>query len=98
MRVDTVEKPSRNALMENSMHSYPVGETSRILSTSDFTVRRLIRSKQLRAVRIGGQWRILAEDLHAFLEGCANRLREPDTGSDRLYECHSSASSSPPAR
>ncbi len=58
-----------------STNSYPVAETSRILNTSDFTIRRLIKTKQLRAIRIGGQWRVFEDDLRNYLDGCANRPR-----------------------
>jgi len=63
-----------------STNSFPVAEASRILSTSDFTIRRLIRAKELRAVRVGGQWRVFEEDLQAYLDQCANRPREAATG------------------
>jgi excisionase family DNA binding protein len=59
-----------------STNSFPVSETSRLLNTSDFTIRRLIKTKELRAVRIGGQWRIFEEDLRAYLSGRENRPRE----------------------
>lgn len=58
-----------------STSSYPVSVTAKALNTTEFTIRRLIKSKQLRAVRIGGQWRILAEDLEAYLNAVANRPR-----------------------
>jgi excisionase family DNA binding protein len=59
-----------------STNSYHVAETSRLLNTSAFTIRRLIKTKQLRAVRIGGQWRIFEEDLLAYIDDWANRPRE----------------------
>jgi len=58
-----------------SANSYPVSVTAKVLNTTEFTIRRLIKSKQLRAVRIGGQWRILAEDLESYLNAAANRPR-----------------------
>ena len=58
-----------------SGNAFPVSETSRILKTSNFTIRRLIKSKELRAVKVGGQWRVLKADLQAYLPEKANRPR-----------------------
>jgi excisionase family DNA binding protein len=83
-----------------STNSFPVSETSRLLNTSDFTIRRLIKTKELRAVRIGGQWRIFEEDLHAYLNDRENRPRETggSDGSSHPGAHLSAAPSSPEAR
>jgi len=52
---------------------FPIAETSRMLKTSDFTIRRLIKSKQLRGVKVGGQWRIFEADLEEYLAEKENR-------------------------
>jgi excisionase family DNA binding protein len=72
-----------------STNSFPVSETSRLLDTSDFTIRRLIKAKELRAVRIGGQWRIFEEDLQAYLNDRDNRPRETVAGSCCTHSCAS---------
>jgi len=53
--------------------SLSVAEASRILSTTELTVRRWINSKQLRAIKVGRQWRVLPDDLEAFMGAGANR-------------------------
>lgn len=40
-----------------------VGEAARLLSVSDTTVKRLIYARELQAARIGGDWRIGADEL-----------------------------------
>jgi excisionase family DNA binding protein len=57
--------------MSNS--SLSIVETSRMLKTSAFTIRRLIKSRELRAVKVGGQWRVFEEDLQDYLADKANR-------------------------
>ena len=61
--------------------SLPVAEMSRILNTTQFAVRRLIRSQQLRAVKVGGQWRVLTADVQEFLDTMANRPSRLDSWS-----------------
>jgi excisionase family DNA binding protein len=75
-----------------STKSFPVSETSRLLNTSDFTIRRLIKTKELRAVRIGGQWRIFEEDLVAYLNDRENRPREMVASSCCAHSCASGSS------
>ena len=45
----------------------PIREVAEYCAVSDKTVRRWIDSKQLRAHRLGRQWRIVPEDLELFL-------------------------------
>jgi excisionase family DNA binding protein len=55
----------------------PIAETSRMLKTSDFTIRRLIKSRELRAVKVGGQWRVFEADVEEYLAEKENRpMRE----------------------
>jgi excisionase family DNA binding protein len=44
-----------------------IGEVAEYCAVSEKTVRRWIDSKQLRALRLGRQWRIAPEDLESFL-------------------------------
>ena len=67
--------------------SHPVSETSRILGTTDYTVRRLIKSRKLRAVKVGNQWRVLQSDLDAFLDAGANRPASPDHDEAPSHRC-----------
>lgn len=47
---------------------YTVEQVADILKVSVQTVRRLIREKQLKAFRVGSQFRVKKEDLDAFME------------------------------
>jgi excisionase family DNA binding protein len=47
---------------------YTIEEVADILRVSPQTVRKLIKEKQLKAVRIGVQLRIKKEELDRFLE------------------------------
>jgi excisionase family DNA binding protein len=49
-----------------------IGRAAEFLDVSRSTVRRLIKSKLLPAVKIGGQLRIRVADLHALIEKQAN--------------------------
>lgn len=44
-----------------------VEETAKILSVSARTVRQLIRSKKILAVKVGREWRIAEEDLRKYV-------------------------------
>jgi len=46
------------------------------LSVGDRFVRRLIREKQLKAIRLGTRWRVDSRDLDAFID--AHRNGDPD--------------------
>lgn len=45
-----------------------VHTVARRLSVSDEFVRRLLRSRKLKAVRLGGRWRVDPHDLEAFID------------------------------
>src|SRR5437016_1049982 len=53
------------------MELYTAEEAARILKLSGYTVRRMLKSGRLRAVKVGGgrQWRIHKADLEAYLQG-----------------------------
>lgn len=48
-------------------------ETADLLKLSEATTRGLIKSGDLRAIRIGREWRIAVRDLEEFLDAHANR-------------------------
>jgi excisionase family DNA binding protein len=62
-------------LQEEAMSSCALSilNVSRILSVSENTTRRLVRSGQIRASRVGQQWRVTEADLRAFLWEKSNR-------------------------
>ena len=49
-----------------------VHEVAELLNVRESTVRTLINDKQLRAVKLGRDWRIAVKDLEAFLDEHAN--------------------------
>jgi len=53
-------------------------ETADLLKLSEATTRGLIKSGDVRAIRIGREWRIAVRDLEEFLDSHANRA--PMTG------------------
>lgn len=52
---------------------YTVHDAAELLKVKESTVRALIRDKQLRAVKVGKEWRIAQIDLTEFLNENANR-------------------------
>lgn len=48
-----------------------VGEVASVMRVSRMTVYRLIRRGQLRAIRVGRNYRVREEDLKAYLESSA---------------------------
>ncbi len=51
-----------------------IAETAKFLGVSEKTVRRKITSGDLRASRVGAQWRIRPEDIEAYLASTGNLL------------------------
>jgi excisionase family DNA binding protein len=47
---------------------YTIPEAMKLLKVSDDTIRRMIKSKQLEAVKVRGQWRIKKESLDKLLK------------------------------
>ena len=60
--------------MRSTRRLYPepkllsIEKTAEFLDVSASTVRRLVKSRQLKASKIGGQIRISLIDLHAFID------------------------------
>ena len=42
------------------------------LNVDERTVRELIRKNELRAIKVGKEWRITEDDLDAYVDGHAN--------------------------
>jgi excisionase family DNA binding protein len=64
---------------ENDERLNDIAETSKRLAVSTFTTRRLIKSGQLRAVRIARRVLIPEREiLRAMREGCGKHANRPD--------------------
>ena len=50
------------------MEVFTVNEVAKMLKISEQTVRTLIQQGELPAKKVGRSWRILEEDLHAFMK------------------------------
>ncbi len=48
-------------------------EAAELLKLSEATLRGLIKAGDMRAIRIGREWRIAVRDLEEFLDNHANR-------------------------
>ena len=55
-----------------------VHEVADMLKLKESTIRSLIGTRKLRAIKFGREWRIAARDLELFLDENANR--DPSTG------------------
>lgn len=58
--------------MNNELIVYSVNEVMEILKLSRITVLRYIATGQIKAVKIGNQYRIRKESLEEFLDGKKN--------------------------
>ena len=61
-----IKKSANNAEVFEA--SFTISQAQKILGISRPTVMKLIEKKELRAVRVGKQWRIEPRDLRAFLD------------------------------
>lgn len=55
-----------------------VHEIAELLKMRESTVRAWIRDGELRAIKMGRDWRVAVKDLEAFMEGHANRPADKD--------------------
>jgi excisionase family DNA binding protein len=62
-----------------------VHEVAYQLKCSQETVRRLFRSGKLTGVRLGNQWRVDPDDLHAFIEAQKVRIAAAERGLDQQF-------------
>ncbi|MEW6457608.1 MAG: helix-turn-helix domain-containing protein [Bacillota bacterium] len=53
-------------------------EVAQILRKDRRTVYSYIRSGELRAAKVGNDWRIRPEDLEAFIENRMSKQKDPD--------------------
>lgn len=56
-----------------------VDQVAQMLDMHPRTIRRYIRDNQLKASKIGGEWRIRKEDVEMFMGGIAQQLKEEAT-------------------
>ena len=57
---------------------YTASEVAKALRVSSVTVSRAIRCGKLKALRVGGQWRIVGADVLDFVaDGTNSALRQP---------------------
>lgn len=49
-----------------------IHDVAQKLNVDERTVRELIRKNELRAIKIGKEWRVKEEDLDAYVDGHAN--------------------------
>jgi excisionase family DNA binding protein len=66
--------------MENKLES--IADASRRLGVSTFTTRRLIKAKQLRAVRVGKRVLVPQSEIERVIaEGCGTSVSKPTESS-----------------
>jgi len=66
--------------MANRREMLTVSEVAERLRVSEYSVRRYINSGRLKAVALGKEYRVFADDLDFFLTRLSNRLlkRKPE--------------------
>lgn len=65
--------------MEKLGNVYTVAGVSEILQLSAQTVQKFINEKQLRAYKMGHQWRVLESDLIAFIQAQPSNIEDSET-------------------
>jgi excisionase family DNA binding protein len=58
--------------MPSSMPMLTIHDVAANLNVDERTVRELIRKNELRAIKIGKEWRVTPDDLDVYVEGHAN--------------------------
>lgn len=61
---------------------YTTHEIAELLKVSEATVRNWIHEAELRAVRLGREFRVAARDLEAFVNAHATRPAPPEPDND----------------
>lgn len=56
-----------DALLEDQPRMLNLAQVAQLLSSTKPTIRRLVDSGELRAVRLSRQWRVTRDDLRAYL-------------------------------
>lgn len=64
--------------MSATWEVYTIAEAAEVLKVSMQTVQKFIKGKQLKAYRIGHQWRVLDSDLLSFVTAQESNIEEAD--------------------
>lgn len=59
----------RREIMTNDLKFYTTQEVADMLKQHEETIRRKLRTGELKGVNLGGRWRITQEELMKYLEG-----------------------------
>ena len=57
-----------------------VHDVADLLQVKESTVRSWIKDRELRAIKLGREWRVAVKDLEAFVNAHANRAAEAPGG------------------
>jgi excisionase family DNA binding protein len=63
-----------------SLQTLSIEKVADLWDISVSTLRRMIKRKELPAIKVGGQWRIRLTDLHAFIEKESNTTNAEQGG------------------
>lgn len=58
--------------MPSAQPMMTIHDVAASLNVDERTVRELIRKNELRAIKIGKEWRVTPDDLDAYVDGHAN--------------------------
>lgn len=64
--------------MSATWEVYTIAEAAEALKVSTQTVQKFIKDKQLKAYRVGHQWRVLDSDLLYFVTAQESNIEEAD--------------------
>lgn len=64
--------------MSATWEVYTISEAAEALKVSTQTVQKFIKDKQLKAYRVGHQWRVLDSDLLSFVTAQESNIKEDD--------------------
>ena len=64
--------------MSATWEVYTIAEAAEVLKVSTQTVQKFIKDKQLKAYRVGHQWRVLDSDLLSFVTAQESNIEEAD--------------------
>lgn len=65
----TAAREARNAERLDGLQHYSLTELEPVIGVSHRTLMRYVRDGKLKAVKIGGKWRVSETNLKAFLNG-----------------------------
>lgn len=67
--MDAKEREAQNAERLDGLRHYSLSELEPVIGVSRRTLIRYVTSGRLKAVKIGGRWRVSESNLRAFLNG-----------------------------